>query len=146
MAYPKKVAKTKSTKHVCSGCIEFFDAKDLFVAHVPDRDYSTIYCAECLKELGITEFRPYHKVAEKKPKVEKASTTKKATKTKKSTAPKTKKATILLSEKDAIIFANAIATPSTPNEALKKAAKTYKEKTETTVEKPKRKYTKRSTK
>ena len=142
MAYPKKVAKTKSTKHVCSGCIEFFDAKDLFVAHVPDRDYSTIYCAECLKELGITEFRPYHKVAEKKPKVEKATTPK----TKKATTPKTKKATILVSEKDAIIFANAIATPSEPNEELKKAAKTYKEKTETVVEKPKRKYTRKATK
>jgi hypothetical protein len=142
MAYPKKVAKTKSTKHVCSGCIEFFDAKDLFVAHVPDRDYSTIYCAECLKELGITEFRPYHKVAEKKPKVEKTTTPK----TKKATAPKTKNATILVSEKDAIIFANAIATPSKPNKVLKKAAKIYKEKTETVVEKPKRKYTKKSTK
>jgi hypothetical protein len=143
MAYPKKVSKTKSTKHVCSGCIEFFDAKDLFVAHVPDRDYSTIYCAECLKELGITEFRPYHKVSEKKPKVEKTTTPK----TKKATAPKTKKGTkILASEKDAKIFFESITTPSTPNEALKKAAKVYKEKTETVVEKPKRKYTRKATK
>ena len=141
MAYPKKVAKTKSTKHVCSGCIESFDAKELFVAQVPDRDYSTIYCAECLKELEITKFRPYHKVAEKKPKVEKATTPK----TKKATTPKTKKATILVSEKDAKIFFDAITTPSEPNEALKKAAKTYKEKTET-VEKPKRKYTRKATK
>ena len=94
MAYPKKVAKTKSTKHVCSGCIEFFDAKYLFVAQVPDRDYTTIYCAECLKELRIIEFRPYHKIAEKKPKVEKTTT-----KTKKATAPKTKKATTVIDEK-----------------------------------------------
>ena len=49
------------------------------------------YCAECLKELGIKESRPYHKVAERKPKAEKATTTKKSTasKTKKGVSKKT---------------------------------------------------------
>jgi len=91
MAYTKaftKKVKVKITTHICSECIGDFDAKDLFVAQVPDRDYNTIYCEKCLKKLGITEFHPYHKVAEKKVKVEKVTS-----KTKKTTASKTKKTT-----------------------------------------------------
>jgi len=84
MAYNKaftKKAKPKSTTHICSECIEDFAAKDLFVAQVPDRDYTTIYCAKCLKELGITVFHPYHKVAEKKVKVKTEKTIVKTSKT-----------------------------------------------------------------
>ena len=58
----KKTIKTKvKEEHICSGCIKGFDAKDIFSAMVPDREYSTNYCAKCLKELGITEFTPYLK-------------------------------------------------------------------------------------
>ena len=95
MAYNKtftKKVKVKITTHICSECIGDFDAKDLFVAQVPDRDYNTIYCAKCLKELGITEFKPYHKVSEKKVKVPKPKTVT-ATKTKTGTATKTKTGT-----------------------------------------------------
>ncbi len=55
------VKKAKSTTHVCSGCIKDIDLKSLFVAQVPDRDYNTVYCEKCLKELGITVFHTYYK-------------------------------------------------------------------------------------
>ena len=84
MVYAKKT-KVKSNKHICSECIEDFDAKDLFVARVIDREYTTLYCDKCLKELGLTAIRPYHKVSEKKTKVEKTP------KPKKDATKKTKK-------------------------------------------------------
>jgi hypothetical protein len=125
--YPKKVVskKTKCTTHICSECIGDFDAKNLFVAQVPDRDYTTIYCEKCLNELGITEFRPYHKVSEKKPKI----ITEKKPKiiTEKKTTTK-KKPTILKSEKDAKVFFNELSNPSKPNSALILAKRKYTKK------------------
>ena len=96
------MAKTKTTTHVCSECIKDIDLKSLFVAQVPNRDYSTVYCEKCLKTLNITEFRPYYKVKEKvvkekviKDKVakNKVIVQKKAATTKKSTSKNTKNST-----------------------------------------------------
>lgn len=131
MAYPKK-EKVKSTKHVCSECIEFFDAKDLFIAQVPNRDYSTIYCGKCLKLLEITNFRPYHKVAEKKTKVEKTATTKKDTTTKTKIEPKTGAKYKIDKKLDKV---KSVKTTSNKLDELKKL--------DFIVEKPKRKYTKK---
>ena len=79
--YKKAVVK-KVTTHICSECINDFDAKELFVAQVPDRDYSTIYCEKCLKKLEITIFKPYHKIPVKKTPVEKKVVEKKTAKKK----------------------------------------------------------------
>ena len=89
------MTKTKTTTHVCSGCIKDIDLKSLFVAQVPNRDYSTVYCEKCLKELGITVFHTYYKVKEKKEKVvkEKVVKAKTTATTKKSTTTKTKPTT-----------------------------------------------------
>lgn len=118
MVYTKKtIKKTKVTTHVCSECIDDFNAKDLFVAQVPDRDYTTLYCKKCLDKLELTALRPYHKVAEKKIKIETTA------KTKKGTTTKTK--TILKSEKDAKVFFDAISNPSKPNNVLIAAKRKY---------------------
>lgn len=94
------MATTKrSTKHVCSECLNEFDAKDLSVAKrpnpddVPNREYNTIYCDKCIEKLKIEEFKPFGKVRkvrvtkekvakEKvvKPTVKKTTTVKKHTK------------------------------------------------------------------
>ena len=79
----KKVKKVISNKHICSNCIQEFDPKDIFTARVPNREYSTDYCGECLTELGIKEFEPYLK-----PRVKKIPAKKKATTTKKKTIAK----------------------------------------------------------
>jgi len=60
------MVKSKSNTHICSGCIESFDAKYLFVAHPKsDNSYTTLYCQKCLDKLKIIPIRPYHKVKEK---------------------------------------------------------------------------------
>lgn len=93
----KKVAvkKSKTTTHVCSGCIKDFDAKFLFVGQMVD--YTTLFCQKCIDELKIEIVRPYHKVREKvaREKVVKEKVVKEKTtpKTKKTTTPKTKKTT-----------------------------------------------------
>jgi len=72
MVYNKKTTTVKKkTTHICSECIGDFDAKNLFIAQVPNRDYTTVYCEKCLDILGITEFKPYHKVSIKKTDTEK---------------------------------------------------------------------------
>lgn len=57
----KKMTKKTSDKHICSECIEDFDAKDIYTAKVPEREYYTAYCIKCLKKLKITEYKPYLK-------------------------------------------------------------------------------------
>ena len=74
------MAKKEITKHICSGCINEFDGKDLFHAlkkAVVGDDYYTIYCAKCIEKLGYTKFTPYHI---KKEKVEKPAVKKPAVK------------------------------------------------------------------
>ena len=62
------MAIKKLTKHVCSECLNEFDAKELFIAHVPNpedvpnRDYNTIYCTKCIEKLKIEEFKPFGKI------------------------------------------------------------------------------------
>jgi len=50
--------------HICSNCFDEFESKDIFVA--TKNQYSTIYCADCLKSLGIENFFPYLKSKKKK--------------------------------------------------------------------------------
>jgi uncharacterized CHY-type Zn-finger protein len=83
----------KTEKIVCSGCIKDFDVKEIFIAQVPNREYTTVYCEKCLKKLGIKEYKPY-----KKPRKNAKKTTTNATKrktsaktTKRGRPPKTKK-------------------------------------------------------
>jgi ribosomal protein L34E len=57
---------TKSNKLVCSNCIESFDAKSVAIAQVPDREYSTVYCLNCIKKLKIDDFKLYQKPRQKK--------------------------------------------------------------------------------
>lgn len=45
--------------HVCSECLDELLSKELYVAFVPNREYYTIYCLKCLKELNIKTFRKY---------------------------------------------------------------------------------------
>lgn len=75
----------KVEKLICSECIEEFDPKNLFIAQVPDREYSTVYCEKCLKELKIKEFKPYRKP--RKPRAKKTTSTAKKT-TRKTTSKK----------------------------------------------------------
>lgn len=54
------------TKKVCSGCIKDFDNKDIYSAMVPNREYSTFYCHNCLIDLNIEEYTPFLKKRKKK--------------------------------------------------------------------------------
>jgi len=85
-----KMAKKKTNTLICSECIGEFKTKEMFCATVPNREYSTVYCEKCLKELGIKEFKPY--IKPRKPREVKPKTTS-ATKTKKSTTATKKKST-----------------------------------------------------
>jgi hypothetical protein len=49
------------SKHVCSGCIELFDPKDLLSGTKDGSGYSTYFCADCIKKLGIKDYEPYLK-------------------------------------------------------------------------------------
>lgn len=56
------MAKKKTKPNlICSHCIGEFDVKEMNVAMVPNREYSTVYCSNCIKELGIEKFEPYVK-------------------------------------------------------------------------------------
>lgn len=48
-------------KHVCSGCIELFDSKDLFIGTKDGCEYSTYFCSNCITELNIKSYEPYLK-------------------------------------------------------------------------------------
>lgn len=82
----------KKDVQLCSECLGEFTSKETFVALVPDRQYYTLYCFNCMKELGIKECKPNSANAFKsktlyvdelgKPKIKK-TTAKKPTKSKK---------------------------------------------------------------
>ncbi|MCK9415848.1 hypothetical protein M0Q97_04240 [Candidatus Dojkabacteria bacterium] len=50
--------KVKNVK-ICSNCIEEFNQTEINIALVKSGQYSTLYCNECIKKLGITDFKPY---------------------------------------------------------------------------------------
>lgn len=57
---------TKTSKHVCSNCLELFAPKDICSATKPGENYSTYYCTKCINDMGITEYVPYLKPRTKK--------------------------------------------------------------------------------
>lgn len=57
--------KKKNTR-ICSNCLDDFPTNKIFKALVPNRDYYTCYCEECIKILGIVECESY--VKPRKPK------------------------------------------------------------------------------
>lgn len=83
----------KKDVHICSECLGEFTSKETFVALVPDRQYYTLYCVDCMKELGIKECKPNTATAFTsktlyvdelgKPKIKKTTTKKTTTKNKK---------------------------------------------------------------
>ncbi len=84
----------KKEKLICSHCIEEFDVTNIFIAQVPNREYSTVYCEKCLKELGIKEFNPYKKPRKPRPTKPKSTTnTKRKSKTTAKPASKRKSKT-----------------------------------------------------
>ena len=48
--------REKIKGHVCSGCIQIFPDKDLFMVTMP-AEYSTPFCEPCIKKEGITPDR-----------------------------------------------------------------------------------------
>lgn len=60
------------TKCVCSGCINEFTTKEIFIAPKPNSEYNTYYCLDCIKKLEIVDAVPYLK-PRKKSKKEKPS-------------------------------------------------------------------------
>lgn len=50
--------KKKKDIHICSECLGEFTSKETFVALVPERQYYTLYCIDCMKELNIKECKP----------------------------------------------------------------------------------------
>jgi hypothetical protein len=52
--------KLKNTK-ICSHCLEDFDQNEINIALVKSGEYYTHYCNNCIKELGIIDFKPYKK-------------------------------------------------------------------------------------
>jgi len=56
---PKKKT-TRTTTHVCSGCLKDFKPKEIFIAQADSKDHSTLYCQKCLDKLEIKEFSPYN--------------------------------------------------------------------------------------
>lgn len=56
---------TKKTR-ICSGCIDEFDIKEIYIALVPSGDYYTCYCKKCLEKKEIVKFKPYNKPRSKK--------------------------------------------------------------------------------
>ena len=81
MAAKETVKCKESNKHICSGCINEFDPKEIFIGRFPGQEYTTDYCEKCIDKLGIMEVVPYYKPRIKSAKTK--TTTKKAdTKTK----------------------------------------------------------------
>ena len=52
------MATKKKDVRICSECLGEFTSKETFVALVPEREYYTLYCIDCMKELGIKECKP----------------------------------------------------------------------------------------
>jgi len=59
------MVKTKKNIHICSECFKEIETKEVFIAHVKDREYSTLYCEDCVKKLEIKIFEPYLKPKKK---------------------------------------------------------------------------------
>jgi hypothetical protein len=60
------VAKKIKETRICSHCINDIDQTEINIALVPSGKYYTLYCHKCIKELGITDFKPYIKPRKKK--------------------------------------------------------------------------------
>jgi hypothetical protein len=56
----------KQAKHICTECLQDFDAKDIHIALIPERDFSTVYCTDCIKKLKIKDSKPFKNPRKKK--------------------------------------------------------------------------------
>jgi hypothetical protein len=45
--------------HICTECLNEFDAKDIHIAMIQNGNFLTLYCTNCIKELKITDSKPY---------------------------------------------------------------------------------------